>query len=453
MGFRPDDEGARPGPTARGPRPFPFAPAGRSRDVPSRDVPWRPREFTPRGPAAAVPPIAEGEEIVAGRRPVEEAFVARRRAYRLLVTPQRRQALERIVLHATSLRIPIVELEGGTLTALAGFDGHQGVALVVEARRYATPDEILARAREREEPPFVLVLDSLEDPQNVGTLLRSAEAAGIHGVLFPTKRQAPLSPAAVKASAGAVEHLLLAPVDDLAGALADLHVRGLRIVGAEAEAPLTARQADLRGPLALVVGSEGQGLGPAVRRRADLMVRIPMRGAIGSLNASVAGSILLFEALAQRDPEGKATRPARPAAATAKEAPSGDEGPAEGPADATTAKPAKAASAAKAQKAVTPKAASAAKIARVKAEKPPKAASATKTATPKAAKGATPKPTKTATPKAAKAATPKTVATAKPKTAATAKATTAKAQRATKGKPESANQTADELLPGRPLKP
>jgi 23S rRNA (guanosine2251-2'-O)-methyltransferase len=239
--------------------------------------------------------------VVAGRRPVEEAFAARRAAIRLFVTPQRRAALERIVLHATSLRIPIVEVEGGTLSALAGFDGHQGVALVVAARQFATVDDVLARAIERAEPPLVLALDSLEDPQNVGTLLRSAEAAGVHGVLFPTRRQAPLTPAAVKASAGAVEHLLLAPVDDLAGSLTDLHVRGLRIVGAEADAPLTARQADLRGPLALVVGSEGQGLGPAVRRRCDIVVRIPMRGAIGSLNAAVAGSILLFEALAQRD--------------------------------------------------------------------------------------------------------------------------------------------------------
>jgi 23S rRNA (guanosine2251-2'-O)-methyltransferase len=198
------------------------------------------------------------------------------------------------------MRIPIVEVEGGTLTALTDFDGHQGIALVVAPRRYVDVDGILARAIERGEPPFVLVLDSLEDPQNVGTLLRSAEGAGAHGVIFPTKRQAPLTPAAVKASAGAVEHLLLAPVDDLPGALADLHVRGLRIVGAEADAPLTVRQADLRGPLALVVGSEGQGLGPAVRRRCDLFVRIPMRGSIGSLNASVAGSILLFEATTQR---------------------------------------------------------------------------------------------------------------------------------------------------------
>ena len=250
---------------------------------------------------------------MAGRRPVEEAFVAHRLAIRLLVVPQRRQALERLVLHATSLRIPIVEVEGGTLTALAGFDGHQGIALVVEPRRFASLDDILARAIERAEPPLLLVLDSLEDPQNLGTLLRSAEGAGVHGVVFPTHRQAPLSPAAVKASAGAVEHLLLCPVDDLPGALSDLRIRGLRVVGAEAGASLTARQADLRGPLALVVGSEGQGLSPAVRRRCDFVVRIPMRGAIGSLNAAVAGSILLFEALTQRDPEGTAEAAVRPA--------------------------------------------------------------------------------------------------------------------------------------------
>jgi 23S rRNA (guanosine2251-2'-O)-methyltransferase len=258
--------------------------------------------------------VGDDEELIAGRRPVEEAFVANREARRLIVVPQRRQALERLVLHATNLRIPIIEVEGGTLTALAGFDGHQGIAVVVPPRRYATLDEVLARAIERDEPPFLLALDSLEDPQNVGTLLRSAEAAGVHGVIFPTHRQAPLTPAAVKASAGAVEHLLLCPVDDLAGALADLHVRGLRVLGAEAGAPLTAREADMRGPLAIVVGSEGQGLGPAVRSRCDVLVRIPLRGAIDSLNAAVAGSILLFEADAQRrGPQTGEPPPATPA--------------------------------------------------------------------------------------------------------------------------------------------
>lgn len=263
----------------------------------------------------ALPPpedLGPDEELVAGRRPVEEAFVARRPAIRLLVVPQRRAALEKLVLHATNLRIPIVEVEGGSLTSLAGFDGHQGVALVVEPRRFADLDDVLARAAERDEPPFILVLDSLEDPHNVGTLLRSAEAAGIHGVIFPTHRQAPLSPSAVKASAGAIEHLLLCPVEDLPAALSDLRSRGVRVAGADGDAPLTARQSDLRGPLAIVVGSEGQGLGPAVRRRADLFMRIPMKGVVGSLNAAVAGSVLLFEALAQRDPTATPAVPAPP---------------------------------------------------------------------------------------------------------------------------------------------
>jgi 23S rRNA (guanosine2251-2'-O)-methyltransferase len=244
--------------------------------------------------------IGPGEDLVAGRRPVEEAFAARREAHRLLVVPERRAALDALVLHATTLRIQVVELEGGTLTSLAGFDGHQGVALVVAERRWATLDEILARARSRGEPPLVLVLDSLEDPQNVGTLLRSAEATGVHGVLFPTRRAAPMTASAIKASAGASEHLLLAPVDDLPGALADLHARGLRIVGTDEDAPLAYRDADLRGPVAIIVGSEGRGVSGPVRRRLDLQVRIPMRGKVASLNAAVAGSVLLFEASAQR---------------------------------------------------------------------------------------------------------------------------------------------------------
>jgi len=249
---------------------------------------------------------------VAGRRPVEEAFAARRPSRRLLVVPERRAALDQLVLHATALRIPVVEVEGGTLTSLTGFDGHQGVALVVEPRRWATLDDVMALARERSEAPFVLVLDSLEDPQNVGTLLRSAEACGVHGVLFPVRRSAPIGPAAIKASAGAVEHLLLVPMDDLAGGLSDLHSRGLRLVGADESAPLGFRDSDLRGPLALVVGSEGRGISGHIRRRIDLSVRIPMRGKVGSLNAAVAGSVLLFEAAAQR-PGGVPWEPPVPA--------------------------------------------------------------------------------------------------------------------------------------------
>ena len=424
---------------------------------------------------APLPPpdvLGEDEELVAGRRPVEEAFVARREAHRLLVVPQRRQALEKLVLHATSLRIPIVELEGGSLTALAGFDGHQGVALVVAPRQFATVDDILARARQRGEAPFVLALDSLEDPQNVGTLLRSAEAAGVHGILFPTRRQAPLSPAAVKASAGAVEHLLLCPVDDLAAALADLRSHGLRVAGAEADAPLTARQSDLRGPLTIVVGSEGQGLGPAIRRRCDVFMRIPMRGAIGSLNAAVAGSILLFEAVAQRDPDGRTT----PLVSVTPDATDGPED-AVAPADESVIEPEsgavepKAKSRGRSQKPGAsaratggtadpkPNRAKAAKQVTAKpstAKAKPAAAKAT-VAKPAAAKPAKPaKPATTTKPAAAKATSAAPVKAPKPKTE---KASTPKTEKASTPKTEKASATpaddleasdADDLLPGGP---
>jgi 23S rRNA (guanosine2251-2'-O)-methyltransferase len=240
------------------------------------------------------------EELVAGRHPVQEAFAARREAMRLLVVPERRTALDNLVIHATTLRIPVVEVEGGTLTSLAGFDGHQGVALVARRRPAASVDDILALAKRRGQPPFVLVLDSLEDPQNLGTLLRSAEATGVHGVIYPERRAAPLTPAAVKAAAGATEHLLLAAVPDLAGTIADLRANGLRAIGADQEGALSYSQADLRGPLALVVGSEGFGISGQLRRRLDQVVRIPMRGKVASLNAAVAGSVLLFAAAEQR---------------------------------------------------------------------------------------------------------------------------------------------------------
>ena len=226
--------------------------------------------------------VGPEHEVIAGRRPVEEAFAARREAVRLLVVPQRRDALQQMVLHATALRIPIIEVEGALIGQLSGFDGHQGVALVVKRRPEAAPEDLLARAVARGEPPFLLALDGVEDPQNFGSLIRSAEAVGVHGLLIGSKGAAPLSPAAIKASAGAVEHLLVARVENLADELTALRLRGIRVVGAEAEA------------------AQGWGLSPAVRRRVDLFVRIPMAGKVASLNAAVAGSILLFEALGQR---------------------------------------------------------------------------------------------------------------------------------------------------------
>lgn len=290
--------------------PRPLRPPHRGRPgEASRPGPWRPqapgggaRAWASRRvlSARAAGLVGEGQEIIAGRRPVEEAFAARREAIRLLVVPQRRDALQQLALHATALRIPVVEVEGPLIGQLAGFDGHQGVALVVKRRAEVAPEEILARAVARGEPPFIVALDGVEDPQNFGSMIRSAEAVGVHGLLIGSTGAAPLSPAAIKASAGAVEHLLVARVANLADELTALRLRGLRIVGAEAEAAQTYREADLRGPICLVIGSEGRGLSPAVRRRVDLFVRIPMAGRVASLNAAVAGSVLLFEIFGQR---------------------------------------------------------------------------------------------------------------------------------------------------------
>jgi 23S rRNA (guanosine2251-2'-O)-methyltransferase len=239
---------------------------------------------------------------IGGRRPVAEALAAGRRAHRLIVSRTARSSpeLKAILAVARETSVPVERMEADRLGRLAGFDGHQGVLLEVEPRRWSDLAEMLGRAASAGEDPLLLVLEHLQDPVNVGALLRSAEAAGVHGVIFPERGAAPLSAAAVKASAGASEHLLLAQVGSLGEALRELTERGVRLVAADQEAPATAWDSDLRGPLAVIVGSEGSGLSGSVRRRCDLLVRFPMVGQVASLNAATAGALLLFEVVRQR---------------------------------------------------------------------------------------------------------------------------------------------------------
>ena len=241
-------------------------------------------------------------EWIGGRRPVAEALAAGRPSHRLLVSSSARQnpELKAILVAAREASVPVERTPGDRLARLAGFDGHQGVLLEVEPRRWADPAEILARAAAAGEPPLVLVLEHLQDPVNFGALLRSAEAAGVHGVLFPERGAAPLTAAAVKASAGASEHLLLARVGSLGQALRELQERGLRLVAADQDATASAWASDLSGPVAVIVGSEGSGLSGAVKRRCDLLVSFPMSGRVASLNAGVAGALLIFEIVRQR---------------------------------------------------------------------------------------------------------------------------------------------------------
>jgi len=239
---------------------------------------------------------------IGGRRPVAEALAAGREAHRLLVSSSARPnpELKAILVAARQASVPVEQVPGDRLARLAGFDGHQGVLLEVGERRFADLAEMLARAAAEHRDPLILVLENLQDPTNFGTLLRSAEAAGLDGVIFPARASAPLSAAAVKASAGASEHLLLGRVESLGQALRDLQAAGLRVVAADQDAAATAWESDLLGPLAVVIGSEGEGVSGATRRRVDLLVSFPMSGRVASLNAATAGSLLLFEVIRQR---------------------------------------------------------------------------------------------------------------------------------------------------------
>jgi len=239
---------------------------------------------------------------IGGRRPVVEVLVAGRPARRLLVAQSARPSpeLKEVLAAARAASVPVERIDGDRLARLAGFDGHQGVLLEVEGRRWSDPVEVLGHATAAQHDPLILILEHLQDPINFGALLRSAEAAGVDGVIFPERGAAPLSAAAVKASAGASEHLLLARVDSLGEIMRDLQSWGVRLVAADQEAPLEACDAYLTGPIAIVVGSEGSGVSGATRRRCDLLVRFPMAGHVASLNAATAGALLLFEVVRQR---------------------------------------------------------------------------------------------------------------------------------------------------------
>ncbi|NPB08988.1 MAG: 23S rRNA (guanosine(2251)-2'-O)-methyltransferase RlmB [Thermodesulfobacteria bacterium] len=176
----------------------------------------------------------------------------------------------------------------------------QGVIAYLKGFDYASLDELLARAKEREEPALLVAVDGITDPQNLGSLIRSSEAAGAHGLIIPKKRAASITGTVIKASAGAIAHLPICRVTNLGRTLEELKERGLWIAGLDARAESNIYQLDLTLPLVWVIGSEDRGLRPNIREKCDFLAAIPMRGRIDSLNAAVAGAIALFETLRQR---------------------------------------------------------------------------------------------------------------------------------------------------------
>ena len=211
-----------------------------------------------------------------------------------------RHRLGEILRLARRLGTRLREAPRQKLDRLAGTDRHQGVVAVVADYRYRDLEDVLAAASLRGEPALVVVLDGVEDPHNLGAVVRSAHALGGHGVVIPNDRAAGVTAAAAKASAGAVEHCPVARVTNLAQALESLKESGLWTVAATADAELDLEQVDLAGPVAIVLGGEGRGIRPLVRKACDRAGRVPMAGEVGSLNVSAAAAICLYEALRQR---------------------------------------------------------------------------------------------------------------------------------------------------------
>lgn len=240
------------------------------------------------------------EEYIAGRRPVMEALRAGRPIHRIVIARGDRHGVEDLLSLARGHRVPVQEVPPTVLDGLVPGAAHQGVVAVTAARAYAAIDDMLDLAARREQPPFIVLLDGVEDPHNLGAIIRTAEAAGAHGVVIPERRAAGLTPVAVKASAGATEHLPVARVTNLNRTIGELKEKGLWIAGADMDGQ-DYRTADLRGPIGLVIGGEGKGLSRMVREHCDYSVSLPMRGQVGSLNASVAAGLLIYEILRRRE--------------------------------------------------------------------------------------------------------------------------------------------------------
>ena len=242
-----------------------------------------------------------GADIIAGRNAVSEALRAGRTIDSLYIQRgERSGALSALVAKAKAAGAAIKEADPRKLDHLCGGANHQGVVAVAAVKEYATVEDLFQLAQERGEPPFFVLCDELEDPHNLGAIIRTAECAGAHGVIVPKRRSAGLTAVVAKTSAGAVSYLPVARVPNIAALLADLKKRGIWVFGAAAEGSVSLYDADLAGPAAIVIGSEGDGMTRLVRESCDFLVSIPMKGRISSLNASAAAAVLLYEALRQR---------------------------------------------------------------------------------------------------------------------------------------------------------
>jgi len=245
-----------------------------------------------------------GQDIIEGRNPVLEALKAGRPIGKLLLSRDiERHSIVGQILHQAREAGVLVERVDPRLIQKLSPTGHsQGVLAMVAAAEYVTLDDLLARSRSLGEPPLYVLLDGIEDPYNLGAILRTADAAGVHGAVIPQRRAVGLTAAVARASAGAVEYVPVARVSNLSQAMARLGEEGVWTVGVDMVGGMDYTQADYRQPTALLVGAEGKGLSHLVKQRCDLLVSIPMKGRIASLNASGAAALVMYEASRQRGP-------------------------------------------------------------------------------------------------------------------------------------------------------
>ena len=241
------------------------------------------------------------EDLIEGRNAVIEALRAGRTIDKIYIAKgDVDQTLGHIASKARSAGVVVVEADRRKLDAMSQTHAHQGVIALCAVKDYCTVADILAIAQARGDPPFVIVCDEISDPHNLGAIIRSAECAGAHGVIIPKRRSAGLTAVVDKTSAGAVEHVAIARVPNLSAAIGELKKSGLWVYGAAAEGASPMWQTDLTGPVCLVIGSEGDGIGRLVRENCDFLVSIPLKGQISSLNASAAAAVLMYEVLRQR---------------------------------------------------------------------------------------------------------------------------------------------------------
>lgn len=246
------------------------------------------------------------DQYIIGRNPVLELLKSGAGIDKLYVQKGDRQgSITKILGKAKDENILVQYVDRNKLTSLADSDGHQGVVALVSGFEYSTLEDMLDLAKDKNEDPFIIILDGIEDPHNLGAIVRSAECAGAHGVIIPKRRAAGVNQTVYKTSAGAVEHMKVSQVTNISNTIDGLKERGLWIYGADGEGDQVYYKNSLLGPIALVVGSEGKGISRLVKEKCDLLVKIPMLGKVSSLNASVATSILIYEVVRQRNEKQK----------------------------------------------------------------------------------------------------------------------------------------------------